>query len=85
MKKLLTLIAGTLILSMTACVEKTSEKTEVTNDKPAVIVVPDKKVDVNVHTDTAPAPVIINHEKSTNTTIHTDGTGSSTTHTETVH
>jgi hypothetical protein len=87
MKKILTLIIGTLLLTITACSEKTSERVEVTHDNTPAIVVPDKKVNVTIHNDAVPAPVIINHDSNTTITTHTDDAGSVTTktHSETVH
>jgi hypothetical protein len=58
-------------LALTGCVERTEESTTtIDRTNPAPVVVPDNSdVDVNVHTDTQPAPNIIHKDTSTNTTI----------------
>lgn len=85
MRKLLTFAAGLLLLTATACKETSTstERVEIIRDKPA-IVVPDKKVDVTIHNEAPPDPVIINQK--TNSTTYSDKNGSVTTetHTETV-
>jgi hypothetical protein len=80
MKKVQILLIVSL-LSITACSEKKTERLEVQKVTPVLI--PDRKVDVNVHTDARPAPIVINRETSTNTTTEKNNETGVTTETKT--
>jgi hypothetical protein len=59
--------------SLTGCIERTEETVEYENGGTAPVIVPDRgDVDVNVHTDSQPAPNVIHKDTSTNTTIEKD-------------